>query len=148
VVGLVAITPAAGAVNALAAIVIGLLVSPICYFAVSVMKNKLGYDDSLDAFGCHGIGGIWGALATGIFANANGATGLLTGNPGQLLKQLIAVVTTIVFSGVLSFVILKVISLFTPLRVEEKDENDGLDVTQHGEDAYPDFSSEQGIMNL
>lgn len=145
VVGLVAITPAAGAVNALAAIAIGLIVSPLCYFGVSVLKTKLGYDDALDAFGCHGIGGIWGAIATGIFANANGATGLFTGNPGQVGKQLIAVAATIALSGIATFVILKVISLFTPLRVADKDETEGLDITQHGEDAYPDFSADQTV---
>ena len=149
VVGLVAITPAAGFVNPMASIIIGLLVSPICYFAVSVVKHKLGYDDSLDAFGCHGIGGIWGALATGLFAtktiNPAGADGLFYGNPSQLLIQAVAVIATIVFSGVLSFIILKVISIFTSLRVTEKDEEEGLDITQHGEDAYPDFSTSDGI---
>lgn len=149
VVGLVAITPAAGFVSPLFAIIIGLLVSPICYFAISYIKPKLGYDDSLDAFGCHGIGGIWGALATGLFAsksvNPLGADGLFFGNPHQLYVQAVSVVVTIVLSGVLSFILLKVISLFTKLRVDEKDEEEGLDVTQHGEDAYPDFSADQGL---
>lgn len=148
VVGLVAITPAAGSVNPMAAIIIGLVVSPLCYIAISFVKSKFGYDDSLDAFGCHGVGGMWGALATGIFANANGATGLFTGNPGQVLKQLAGILVTVAFSGIASFAILKVISLFTPLRVAEQDENDGLDVTQHGEDAYPDFSSDDGVMTM
>lgn len=147
--GLVAITPGAGFVTPLSAIVIGLVVSPICYIAVSYVKSKLGYDDSLDAFGCHGIGGIWGALATGIFAskdvNPLGANGLIHGNPAQLLIQAISVVVTIAFSALLTFIILKVISLFTPLRVTEREEEEGLDITQHGEDAYPDFSAGDGI---
>lgn len=145
VVGLVAITPAAAFVSPLAAIIMGLAVSPICYFAISVLKAKLGYDDSLDAFGCHGIGGIWGALATGIFASRNGGTGLLFGNPAQLGIQALSVVVTIVLSGVVSFILLKVISLFTSLRVSERDEDEGLDNAQHGEDAYPDFTAEEGI---
>ncbi len=149
VVGLVAITPAAGFVTPLSAIVIGLLVSPICYFGITVIKAKFGYDDSLDAFGCHGIGGIWGALATGLFAtksvNEAGADGLLYGNASLFGIQALSVVITIVLSAVLTFVILKVISLFTPLRVSEKDEEEGLDTAQHGEDAYPDFSTQEGI---
>lgn len=149
VVGLVAITPAAGYVGPLAAIIIGLLVSPMCYFAVSVLKSKLGYDDALDAFGCHGIGGIWGALATGIFAsrdiNPLGNNGLLYGNLAQLGVQALSVVVTIVFSAVLTFVLLKAISAFMKLRVSEPEEDEGLDVTQHGEDAYPDFASEDSI---
>ncbi len=144
VVGLVAITPAAGFVSVMPAILIGLIVSPLCYFAISVVKNKFRYDDSLDAFGCHGIGGIWGALATGLFAskevNPLGNNGLFFGNPGQLGIQALSVVVTIVFSAVMTFLILKGISLFTKLRASEKDEDEGLDIAQHGEDAYPDFS--------
>lgn len=150
VVGLVAITPAAGFVTPLSAIIIGLLVSPICYFAISVAKSKLGYDDSLDAFGCHGIGGIWGALATGLFAtksvNPAGADGLFYGNASLFGIQAVSVVVTILLSGVLTFLILKGISLFTKLRVSEKEEEEGLDTAQHGEDAYPDFSSQEGII--
>ena len=149
VVGLVAITPAAGFVNPLCSIIIGLLVSPICYFAISYLKPKLGYDDTLDAFGCHGIGGIWGAIATGLFAsksvNPNGADGLFFGNPSLLLTQLISVIATILLSGIFTFVILKAISLFTKLRVSDKEEDEGLDISLHGEDAYPDFSTEEGI---
>lgn len=149
VVGLVAITPGAGFVTPLASIIIGLLVSPICFFAISVVKSKLGYDDTLDAFGCHGIGGIFGAVATGVFAtttvNPGGADGLLYGNPGLVLTQLIAVVATIAFSGIVSFILLKVISLFIKLRATEAEEDDGLDVAEHGENAYPDFSSDQSI---
>ena len=151
VVGLVAITPAAGFVGVMPAIIIGLVVSPLCYFGVSFVKSKMGYDDALDAFGCHGIGGIWGALATGLFADKsinsfaqhNGL--FLGGGFHQLYVQAIAVGVTIVFSAVMTFVILKVVSLFTKLRVSEKDEEEGLDITQHGEDAYPDFSGDQSI---
>lgn len=146
VVGLVAITPAAGFVTPLAAIAIGFIVSPICFFAVSFAKTKLGYDDSLDAFGCHGIGGIWGALATGLFAtksvNEFGADGLFYGNPETLLKQLIAVAATVILSASVTYVSLKVISIFTKLRVEDRDEDEGLDLAEHGEDAYPDIIGE------
>jgi Amt family ammonium transporter len=131
VAGLVAITPAAGFVGPVSAVIMGLIVGPLCYFAVSKMKAKLGYDDSLDAFGIHGVGGIFGALATGVLANPAVnplGKGLLYGNPHQLLVQLIAVVVT--------FLILKVLSLFAPLRVSEEDEESGLDISQHGEDAY------------
>ncbi len=150
VVGLVAITPAAGFVSPISAIIIGLLVSPICYFGISVVKAKLGYDDSLDAFGCHGIGGLWGAIATGLFAsksiNPLGADGLFYGNPKQLLIQIISIVATVALSAVASFIILKVISLFTKLRVDEKDEEEGLDISVHGEEAYPDFSTQENMV--
>jgi ammonium transporter, Amt family len=140
VAGLVAITPAAGFVSASSAILIGLLVGPLCYFAVSKVKNKLGYDDSLDAFGIHGVGGTFGALATGVLAskliNPAGADGLLFGNPHQLLVQCIAVLASIAFAAVGSFLLLKIIGIFTPLRVTDEDEEIGLDISQHGEDAY------------
>jgi Amt family ammonium transporter len=140
VAGLVAITPAAGFVGPLSAIAIGVGVSIICYIAVAVIKPKLGYDDSLDAFGVHGIGGIWGALATGLFAskaiNEAGANGLFFGNPKQFVAQLIAVGVTIVYSLVMTWIIYKVIDLVIGVRVEEKDENMGLDLTQHHENAY------------
>lgn len=143
VVGLVAITPAAGYVNAMSSIIIGLLVSPICFFFISFVKQKLGYDDSLDAFGCHGVGGIWGALATGLFAskdiNPAGANGLFYGNPSQFGIQALSVVLTIAMSAILTFVIIKGISLFMKLRVEESDEEEGLDIALHGENAYADF---------
>ncbi|MEN6461703.1 MAG: ammonium transporter, partial [Syntrophomonas sp.] len=138
--GLVAITPAAGFVSPISSIFIGLLVGPLCYFAVSVIKQKVGYDDSLDAFGIHGVGGIFGALATGVLAsksiNPAGADGLLFGNPHLLVVQIIAVLATIVFAAGLTFLILKGLSLVTPLRVSEEEEEMGLDITQHGEDAY------------
>jgi len=140
VAGLVAITPAAGFVNVISAILIGFGVSALCYFAVSVIKPKLGYDDSLDAFGVHGIGGIWGAIATGLFAskaiNAAGNDGLLLGNFALMKAQLVAVLVTIVYSFVVTFVIAKLVDKFIGLRVSEEEENIGLDLTQHHERAY------------
>ena len=140
VAGLVAITPAAGFVAVPSAIIIGILVSVFCFYAVSVVKPKLGYDDSLDAFGVHGIGGMWGALATGLFAtksvNSAGADGLFYGNPQQFVNQLIAVGVTVVFTAVVTFVILKVVDALVGLRVKEEDEEIGLDLTQHQEVAY------------
>ncbi len=140
VAGLVAITPAAGFVSAVDAIWIGIGVSLICYFFVAVVKPKLGYDDSLDAFGVHGIGGIWGAIATGLWANkeinAAGNNGLFYGNPELVLIQIKAVLVTVVYSFVVSFVIFKVVDLVTKLRVDEQDERIGLDLTQHRESGY------------
>jgi Amt family ammonium transporter len=140
VAGLVAITPAAGFVSAMDAIWIGAGASIICYFFVAVVKVKFGYDDSLDVFGVHGVGGIWGALATGIWAqkavNAAGNDGLAYGNPGLLLIQLKAVLVTVVYSGVISFVLLKVVDMLVGLRVTEDQERIGLDLTQHREAAY------------
>jgi len=140
VAGLVAITPAAGFVGIVPAILIGIGVSLICFFAVAYLKPKLGYDDSLDAFGVHGIGGIWGALATGLFAstavNASGANGLFFGNGKQFLVQLLAVAVTSLYTLVVSFVILKVLDKTIGLRVSEKEELIGLDLTQHKESAY------------
>lgn len=149
IVGLVAITPGAGFVGPLHAIIIGLVVSPLCYFVISRVKGKMGYDDSLDAFGCHGIGGIWGAIATGLFAsrdiNPLGNNGLFYGNPSQLGIQALSVAVTIVLSAVISFAILKAISIFTSLRVTSEEEEEGLDISQHGEDAYPDIAAEERI---
>jgi Amt family ammonium transporter len=140
VAGLVAITPAAGFVDIYGAISIGILVTLVCYFMVAVVKAKFGYDDSLDAFGVHGIGGIVGALATGLFAttaiNPGGANGLFYGNPKQLLIQLIAVACTAGYTLVMTFVILKVVDMITGVRVKEKDEVIGLDLSQHHENAY------------
>ncbi|OGX14196.1 MAG: ammonia channel protein [Omnitrophica bacterium RIFOXYB12_FULL_50_7] len=140
VAGLVAITPAAGFVGPIDAIWIGIGVSVICYFFVAVIKSKLGYDDSLDAFGVHGIGGIWGALATGLWAtkavNPAGNNGLFYGNPGLLLIQLKAVVITIVYSFIVSFVLLKIVDALLGLRVSEDEERIGLDLTQHRESGY------------
>lgn len=140
VAGLVAITPAAGFVSVVPAIIIGLLVSVFCYFAVTVVKPAFGYDDSLDAFGVHCVGGIWGALATGLFAskavNPAGADGLFYGNPKQLLIQAAAVAVTVVYSLVLTFVIYKIVDVICGARVTEKEEAIGLDLTQHHERAY------------
>ena len=144
VVGLVAITPAAGFVPLWASIVIGFVVSPLCMFFVSFVKKKLKYDDSLDAFGCHGIGGIWGGIATGLFATSavNSAVtneGLFFG--GSLLgSQLAAIGITIALAAVGTFVIIKVMSLFKKPRVTDRDESTGLDHSQHGESAYPSFT--------
>ncbi|MFH0984962.1 MAG: ammonium transporter [Candidatus Omnitrophota bacterium] len=138
--GLVAITPAAGFVGPIDAIWIGVGVSVICYFFVAVVKPKLGYDDSLDAFGVHGVGGIWGALATGLWAsksvNPAGNDGLFYGNPGLFLIQLKAVVITIVFSFIVSWILLKLVDAVIGLRVSEDEERIGLDLTQHRESAY------------
>jgi Amt family ammonium transporter len=139
VAGLVAITPAAGFVDTKAAILIGFVAGILCYFAVQ-LKSIIKVDDALDVFACHGVGGIWGAIATGIFCqkavNPAGADGLITGDFSQVGKQVLAVVAVIAFSGIMTFVILKLINLFVPLRVEEKEEALGLDTTQHGEPAY------------
>jgi len=138
--GLVAITPAAGFVGPLSAIVIGIFVSIFCFISVAVIKPKLGYDDSLDAFGVHCVGGIWGALATGLFAskaiNPDGANGLFFGNPKQFLIQLLAVGVTLVYSFVASLILYKIVDLVIGMRVTEKEENVGLDLTQHHENAY------------
>jgi len=143
VAGLVAITPAAGFVDVAGALAIGVAVSLVCFFFVMVVKGFFKYDDALDAFGVHGVGGILGAIMTGILATpavkyATGAEyrGLLAGNPRQLLIQLIAVGSTIVYSLIMTFVIFKVIDMVMKLRVTEKDEAIGLDVTQHNERAY------------
>ena len=149
VVGLVAITPGSGFVSVTSAIIIGLVVSPLCYFAITFVKAKLGYDDSLDVFGCHGIGGMWGALATGLFAskdiNPLGNNGLFFGNPAIFGIQALSVIVTVAFSAVLTFGILKGISLVTSLRASENEEDEGLDTAQHGEDAYPDFVTQDSI---
>ena len=140
VAGLVAITPAAGYVNVLSAIIIGSLVSVFCFVAVTVIKPKLGYDDSLDAFGVHCVGGIWGALATGLFAsklvNPAGANGLFFGNPRQLLIQAAAVLATIAYTFIVTIVIYKLVDLVIGVRASEKEEAMGLDITQHQERAY------------
>lgn len=140
VAGLVAITPAAGFVSVIPAIIIGLLVSVFCYIAAAVIKPALGYDDALDAFGVHCVGGIWGALATGLFAsklvNTAGNDGLFYGNAKLFLTQLIAVGTTLGYAFVMTFVIYKVVDFIMGIRVCEKEEDIGLDLTQHRERAY------------
>ena len=133
--GLVAITPAAGFVGPVGAFFIGLIAGIVCYWASTKLKNKLGYDDSLDVFGIHGVGGTVGALLTGIFAKEaiGGAAGLLEGNTGQLWLQFIGVAFTIVYTGVFTYVILKIVNLITPLRATVEEETQGLDLRQHGE---------------
>jgi len=139
VAGLVAITPAAGFVSPLSALIIGGLAGVICYMGV-LAKSKLGYDDSLDVVGIHGLGGTWGALATGLFAstavNPDGANGLFYGNPGQLWIQFLSIVATIVFAFVMTFVILKLLDAIMGLKVSDEEEVRGLDITQHREAGY------------
>ena len=138
VAGLVAITPACGFVDVGGALWIGLLASVLCFFMVAVVKPKLGYDDTLDAFGVHAIGGIWGALATGLFAvkSANGIDGFFAGNPEQLWKQFIAVSVTIAYTAVATGIICFVVDKVMGLRASQEDEIMGLDLTQHHERAY------------
>jgi Amt family ammonium transporter len=139
VAGLVAITPAAGFVGPMSAILIGIGAGIICYLAV-MAKPKLGYDDSLDVVGVHCVGGVWGALATGLFAstvvNSGGANGLFFGNPGQLLIQLIAVVVTLAYSFVISYILFKILDATMGLRVSPESEVAGLDITEHRETGY------------
>lgn len=144
VAGLVAITPGAGFVSLWSAVVIGLLVSPVCYFAISVLKPKFGYDDALDAFGCHGIGGIFGGIVTAIFTLPEYAldpanVGLLYGDAHLLLVTIAAILFTVIWSALATFIIVKVISFFMPIRVSERAEAIGLDDSEHGETAYPTF---------
>jgi Amt family ammonium transporter len=145
--GLVAITPAAGYVSVPAALVIGLVAGVVCSEAVHFTKKRLRIDDALDVFGVHGIGGLWGALATGVFAstlvNSGAANGLLAGNPMQLAVQALGAGATIVYAAGMSWIILKLIDVTIGLRVEEQDELLGLDLTQHGELAYRDLSGRE-----
>lgn len=141
VVGLVAITPGAGFVSLWSSIIIGFLVSPFCFYFISVIKQKLQLDDALDAFGCHGVGGIFGGIMTGIFADpaVGGKAGLFYGNVHLFLAQLESIVFTIVFAGLLSFVIISVIKFFMPIRVTDSEEALGMDRIEHDETAYPTF---------
>ncbi len=140
VAGLVAITPAAGVVSPLSAIWIGVIVGFICYIAVAVIKLKIGYDDSLDAFGVHGIGGMTGAFLTGLFAqkiiNASGNDGLLFGNAAQFGTQVIGVLVVMIYAVAVTFILLKVMDAVIGLRVSREEELIGLDITQHEESAY------------
>jgi Amt family ammonium transporter len=139
VAGLVAITPAAGFVGVVGAVAIGIIVSVVCFFMVSVVKHKFGYDDSLDAFGVHGIGGIIGAILTGVFATPaiqSSYSGLLSGNAKQLGIQAIATLATIVFSGVMTFILYKVVDALVGIRSTPKEEIAGLDISEHNEMAY------------
>lgn len=138
--GLVAITPGAGFVGVMPALIIGLTGGIVCFAAVSIIKAKLGYDDSLDAFGVHGVGGTWGALATGLFSstavNPGGADGLFYGNPEQLLLQFYGVAATWLVAIAATWIILKGLSLVMKLRVDEEAEVQGLDLYEHGERGY------------
>lgn len=145
VVGLVAITPGAGFVPIWASIIIGLLVSPICYFGVALVKKKLKIDDALDAFGCHGIGGIWGGIATGLFAerSINSAArwdGLVFGDVRLFAAQIGGMLITIAVAVIGTLICAGLVRIFTPLRVTDKEEIAGLDISQHGENAYPSFN--------
>jgi Amt family ammonium transporter len=135
VVGLVAITPAAGYVTPLAAIAIGAIAAPISYYAIR-LRQKRNLDESLDVWACHGMGGVWGAIATGIFATEAGASGLIAGNLMQLLVQLLTVGIVIVFAFVVTFVISKLLDRTVGLRVTTNEEEVGLDISEHGEKAY------------
>jgi Amt family ammonium transporter len=142
VAGLVAITPAAGFVGIPGALVIGVVVSIVCFCMVAYVKPKLGYDDSLDAFGVHGIGGIIGAILTGVFASPfiqSAYSGAIYGNYHQVLIQLIAVFATIVYSGIGTFILFKITDKLVGIRASDKHEAIGLDETQHGENAYNNF---------
>ncbi len=138
--GLATITPASGFVSPLSAILIGVAASIVCFIAVAVTKPRFGYDDSLDAFGVHGVGGILGTLLTGVLAskiiNPSGANGLFYGNPKQLLIQLVGVAVAVSYTFLATFVIYKLVDIFFRMRVSEKDELVGLDLTQHRERAY------------
>ncbi|MBX3499662.1 MAG: ammonium transporter [Alphaproteobacteria bacterium] len=136
--GLVAITPAAGFVNATGALIIGLVAGVVCFWGATSLKKMLGYDDSLDAFGVHGVGGIVGAILTGVFAveAIGGKPGLIDGNPGQVLVQLEGIVATVVWCAVITYVILKIIDVTVGLRVNQEQEVEGLDINLHGETVH------------
>lgn len=140
VAGLVAITQGAGYVAPWASIIIGLVGGVVSFFAIAMLKPRLGYDDALDAFGCHGVAGIWGSIGTALFAskaiNPAGADGVIYGNLSLLKVHLISAGSVALYAAVVTFVILKVIGLFTNIRTEKEDENIGLDVSLHGEEAY------------
>ncbi len=138
VAGLVAVTPASGFVTPMASLIIGFLAGFVCYASVAIAKRTFGYDDSLDAFGVHGVGGALGAALTGLFAaeSVGGASGLLEGDSGQFFNNVLGVVLTWVFAGIATFVILKIVDAIVGLRVEEAVEVVGLDVNEHGEEAY------------
>ena len=145
VVGLVAITPGAGFVPLWAAFIIGAVVSPLCCFVMRFLKKTLKLDDALDAFGCHGIGGIWGGIATGLFGRSdiNAVArwdGLVFGDTRLLAAQVISIAVTILLAVVGTLICAGIIRLVTPLRVDHKEELLGMDITQHGEHAYPSFN--------
>ena len=138
VAGLVAITPAAGFVDVPAAIIIGFITAFVSYYAIYYLKSRFGYDDALDVFGVHGLSGVWGAIATGIFASPaiNGAAGLLFGNPNQLTIQIISIIATAVYAFVISIILAKILDKTIGIRVDEKEEIGGLDASLHNESGY------------
>lgn len=145
VVGLVAITPGAGFVPIWSSYIIGALVSPICYFTMNFIKHKLKIDDALNAFGCHGIGGVWGGIATGLFAKTSINSvarwdGLVFGNVHLFVAQVLSIIITAAVAVVGTLICIGIIRIFTPLRVDQKEEALGLDISQHGENAYPSFN--------
>ena len=145
VLGLVAITPGAGFVPIWASFIIGALVSPICYYGVILVKKKLKIDDALDAFGCHGIGGIWGGIATGIFGKSSINSvakwdGLVYGEWRLFAAQIEGILITIAIAVVGTLICVGIVRIFTPLRVTDREEKLGLDISQHGESAYPSFN--------
>lgn len=145
VVGLVAITPGAGFVPIWSSYIIGALVSPICYFTMNFIKHKLKIDDALDVFGCHGIGGVWGGIATGLFAKTSINSvarwdGLVFGNVHLFVAQVLSIIITAAVAVVGTLICIGIIRIFTPLRVDQKEEALGLDISQHGENAYPSFN--------
>lgn len=145
VIGLVAITPGAGFVPIWSSFIIGALVSPICYYGVIIIKKKLKIDDALDAFGCHGIGGIWGGIATGIFGKSSinpvaKWDGLIYGEWRLFAAQIEGILITIAIAVVGTLICVAIVRIFTPLRVTDREEKIGLDISQHGESAYPSFN--------
>ena len=145
VIGLVAITPGAGFVPIWSSFIIGALVSPICYYGVILIKKKLKIDDALDAFGCHGIGGIWGGIATGIFGKSSinpvaKWDGLIYGEWRLFIAQIEGIFITIAIAVVGTLICVAIVRIFTPLRVTDREEKIGLDISQHGESAYPSFN--------
>ena len=144
VVGLVAITPGAGFVPLWASLIIGALVSPICFFFMSVVKKKFKYDDFLDAFGCHGIGGVWGCIATGLFASKAinpdiKYEGLVFGDTRLIVAQIISVIITVALAVRMTFIIMKLLKATIGVRVSKVEEGMGLDLSEHDESAYPSF---------
>ena len=144
VAGLVAITPGADFVSIWSSILIGAMVSPVCFYAISVLKKRTNYDDALDVFGCHGVGGIFGGLCTAVFTTPNLALdkanfGLIYGNARLFVVTVLAIVFTVTWSGLVTYGIIKVIGHYIPLRVSDRDEAIGLDDCEHKETAYPTF---------
>lgn len=142
--GLVAITQGAGFVSPISSVFIGLVGGTLSFFAIAVLKRRLGYDDALDAFGCHGVAGIWGSIATAIFAskaiNPAGADGVIFGNFALLKAHLISTSVTVLYAAIVTFIILKIMSYVMNIRVSKNHEAEGLDISLHGEEAYSGFN--------